>query len=186
MRTTQRAYQLHRHGGFTLIEGVIALVITAVLVSVAAPAAGQMLARYRLATAQIELIAALQHARGVAISSGRRTLFCPTANGRRCIDSTHWEHGWAVGHYRSTKADQLDGPPLLVNDGHARLVIASTNGRRYVRFQADGTAGGSDITFTLCRRGHPDEALALTVSNMGRAASAKAKAVNAASCATGN
>ena len=186
MKTPQGAYHLHRQGGFTLIEGVIALVVTAVLASVAVPAAGHMLARYRLVTAQIDLIAALQHARSVAISSRRRTLFCPTATGRQCTGGTHWERGWALGHYRSIKADQLDGRPLLVSGGHARLVIVSTDGRGYVRFLPDGTARGSDITFTLCRRGHPEEALALTVSNMGRAASAKAKAENAANCAAGS
>lgn len=186
MRTGQEAYHSRRHGGFTLIEAVIALVVAAVLAGVAVPSAGQLLARYRLATAQIDLIAALQHARGVAISSGRRTLFCPAATGRQCTGGTHWERGWAMGHYRSTKAELLDGRPLLVNEGYARLLIVSTNGRGYLRFQPDGTSGGSDTTFTLCRRGHPEEALALTVSNMGRTASVKAKAVSAASCATGN
>lgn len=171
--------------GFTLVETVVALAVAGVLLSLAIPAFGAMLARHRLATAQLELMAALQHARGLAITSGRRTLLCPTTDGRQCADDTHWERGWLIGSYRSDKANQLDGPPQRVNGGHARLIITSTAGRTRIRFQPNGTSGGSTVTFTLCRPGHPEDALVIKVSNMGRVAGAKADADQAASCAAG-
>lgn len=146
--------------GFTLIEAIVAMTVAAVLLCVAVPALGGMLARQRLVTAQIELVAALQHARSAAITGRQRTLFCPNA-------------------------DQLDGPPSQVHDSYRRLIITSTAGRKRVRFQPDGTTGGSNVTFVLCRPGHQEDALAITVSNMGRVANKKPADDEASRCAAG-
>jgi type IV fimbrial biogenesis protein FimT len=181
----QGADRPRRALGFTLIESLVVLAVAAVLVSLAIPAMSRMLARHRLVTAQLDLIASLGHARNLAIASGRRTLLCPSVDGVRCAEDTHWERGWVVGNYRSDKASQLDGPPLLVHGGYAHLVITSTSGRTRIRFQPLGTSGGSTVTFTLCRQGHPAEALAVKVSIVGRIAAAKADADQAARCAAG-
>jgi len=171
--------------GFTLIEAIVAMTVAAVLLCVAVPALGGMLARQRLVTAQIELVAALQHARSAAITGRQRTLFCPSANGTQCADDTHWERGWAIGRYRTTNADQLDGPPSQVHGSYPKLIIMSTAGRKRVRFQPDGTTGGSNVTFVLCRPGHQEDALAITVSNMGRVANKKPADDEAGRCAAG-
>ncbi|AIF47296.1 hypothetical protein HY57_08420 [Dyella japonica A8] len=163
----------------------MALVIVAVLLCTAIPAMGGMLARHRLVTAQIELVAALQHARGAAIIGRRRMLFCPSANGAQCTDDTHWENGWAIGRYRSTNADQLEGAPSQVHGGYRQLIITSTAGRKRIRFQPDGTTGGSNVTFVLCRPEHAEGALAVTVSNMGRVAGKVPGDDEASRCAAG-
>lgn len=183
MRTLEEAYHSPRYGGFTLIEAIIALAITAVLLGVAVPAMDRMLAHHQLVTAQDELIASLQHARYQAISSGRHTLLCPSSNGQQCVDGTHWERGWAAGTYRSTSASQLDGAPTLVNAGYPRLIIVSSDGRQRIRFQPNGRAGGSNVTFTLCRAGHAEDALGLTLSLTGRIATNKVTADAARLCA---
>lgn len=181
----QKARQARCGAGFTLIESVVVLVIASVLLCLAIPALGGLLARHRLVTAQLELVASLHHARNLAITSGRRTLLCPSADGLQCSDDTHWERGWVLGSYRSDKASQLDGPPLQVHGRYAHLVITSTAGRTRIRFQPHGTSGGSTATFTLCRPGHPADALAVKVSIVGRIAAAKADADQAARCAAG-
>lgn len=186
MRISQEGYQPRQSAGFTLIESIVVLIVAAVLIGIAVPAMSQMLARYQLSTAQLDLIATLQYTRNLAVISGRPKLFCPLSASQQCANDTHWERGWAIGNYRIGNADQLDGPPTLVNAGYNRLIILSTGGRKSIRFQPSGSAGGSTVTFTLCRKGHAEEALALTVSNVGRVASAKPKADDAASCAAGN
>jgi len=179
-------YQPRRSAGFTLVESVVVLIVLAVLIGAAVPAMGQMLARYQLTTAQLDLIATLQYTRNLAVISGRPKLFCPISASEQCAGDTRWERGWAIGNYRTGNADQLDGPPTLVNVGYNRVVILSTSGRKNIRFQPSGSAGGSTVTFTLCRKGHAEDALALTVSNVGRVASAKAKPDEAAKCGAAN
>ncbi len=184
MRIQREMIHQRPGAGFTLIESMAVLAIIAVLLCIAIPSFSRMLARHRVVTAQWELIGSLQHARGLAITSGRRILFCPLASDVTCANDTHWEHGWAIGRYRSTNADQLDGPPLWVHNGYRQLVITSTGGRKLIRFQPDGTAGGSNVSFTLCGQGHAEDALTITVSIMGRVASAKASDDQARQCAT--
>jgi type IV fimbrial biogenesis protein FimT len=174
-----------RQGGLTFIEQIIVLCIVATLACVAAPALGPFISRGRLQAAQSDIVAALQNARGLAVHTGQRAMLCPTQDGKHCSDDLHWESGWLVGHYRSERADQFDGEPTLATQGHERLLIVSTSGRRRIRFQADGSAGGSNASFTLCRRDHADGALTVTVANSGRIYGSRATAEQANRCASG-
>lgn len=174
-----------RGRGFTLVEQVLVTAIVAVLTCVAAPALGHLVVRSRLQVAQSDLMAALQQTRAQALQTRRRTMLCPTLDGRQCSDAVHWETGWLMGHYRGDHADQLDSPPTLANGGHERLNIVSTAGRRRILFQADGTAGGSNASFTVCRPGEPDGALVVTLTNAGRIRGKKASEAQATRCAKG-
>ena len=186
MNSSKQGYQPRRSAGFTLLESIVVMVVVAVMVVIAVPALGRMRARYQLSTAQLDLVASLRHARSLAVSSGRPKLLCPSSDGRHCAGGTRWERGWAVGNYRSGNADQLDGSPKLTSGGYQRMTMRIMSDRKSIRFQPTGTAGGSPATFTLCRKGHAEDALALTVSNVGRVAGATANADAAALCAASN
>jgi type IV fimbrial biogenesis protein FimT len=170
--------------GFTLIEQIATLVVAITLACIAAPALSRLGNRSRLQAAQMELFSSLNHARGLAVTSGRRTLLCPSREGQRCDDGLHWEGGWLVGHYRSNQAEQLDGAPRLVAHGDSHLTILSTAGRIRVRFQSDCTAGGNNVTFTLCVRGQAEGALTVVASNAGRVYGGKASTDQGKLCAT--
>jgi type IV fimbrial biogenesis protein FimT len=182
---------MKRHGlarhrpqqGFTLVEQVLAGVIIATLSCMAMPALSQLASRNRLQTAQLDLVAALHHARGLAATTGRHTMLCPSRDGQRCLDGVHWEGGWIIGHYRAGQADQLLGKPLLTGPNHQQVTILTTVGRQRVRFQSDGSAGGSPVTFTLCPRGRADSARSVIVSNAGRIRSSIVKPESARDCA---
>jgi type IV fimbrial biogenesis protein FimT len=172
--------------GFTLIEQIVAGLILVTLSCMAAPALAALLSRSRLQTAQQDLISALSQARALAAMTGRRTMLCPSRDGLQCADELHWEGGWLIGHYRTSKTDQMDGKPLFVGPGHATLTILSTTGRRRVRFQNDGSAGGSNVTFTLCLRGRTGGTLSVVVSDAGRVKSPKTEPDQAQRCAKGD
>ena len=176
----------HRQqAGVTLIELIVALAVVVTLACVAAPAFSQLRSRSRLQTAQTDLFAALNHARGVAVTNGRRTMLCPSRDGRQCNDGLHWEDGWLLGHYYAGQANQIDGAPLRSFKGDPQLTILSTAGRQRVRFQADGTAGASNVIFTLCARGKAEGTLTVVASNAGRVYGSKATVEQGRRCAAG-
>lgn len=157
-----------RQQGFTLIEQILVGLVAVTLGCMAAPALGTLLSRSRLQTAQLDLLSALHHARALAAMTGRRTMLCTSRDGLQCADDVHWEGGWLIGHYRTSQTSHIEGKPLFTGPGHETLTIVSTSGRRRVRFQNDGSARGSNVTFTLCHRGRADGAISLIVSNAGR------------------
>lgn len=172
-------------GGFTLIEQIVTVAVLFTLACVAAPALGHLLARSQLQAAQSDVLVALEHARGLAVHTGRRAMLCPSRDGEHCSDELHWEGGWLIGHYHSESTDQLEDAPNFTASRRERLTILSTTGRRRIRFQADGTAGGSNASFTLCRQGQAEGALAVTVANSGRIYGSKATDAQADRCASG-
>lgn len=175
-----------RHAGMTLIEQIMVLAVIAVLTGMAVPPMRSLLARNRLQAAQMDFIAALQHARGTAVMSGRHTLFCPTRDGSSCSDGMRWDSGWMLGH-DSDGDRQPDHGALYAGSGYAgKLTILSSAGRRYVRFHPDGSARGSNITLLFCQVGNAGHALSVVVSSAGRVRGAPASASQAATCAQAN
>lgn len=167
----------------TLIEQIMILVIIAVLTGVAIPSLGQLLSRNQVQVAQMDFIAALQHARGAAITTGRHTLFCPSRDGNRCSDEMRWDVGWLVGH-DTARSNQPDHGALYTGGGYGgKLTIQSSSGRHFVRFRPDGSASGSNITLLFCQRSNPQHALSVWVSQAGRVRGAPASASQAADCA---
>ena len=63
--------------------------------------------------------------------------------------------------------------------------LRGTIGRPRIVYQPNGGNAGANITFTLCDRRGPKDALALILSNGGRLRSARATLAAASACATG-
>lgn len=170
-----------RQSGVTLIEQIMTVAIMGVLAAVAIPPLSQLLARNQVQTAQLDFIATLQHARATAITSGKSTLFCPSRDGTHCSNETRWEGGWLLAH----DPMQANQPLTVLRHGsaYAHITVLGDAGRRFMRFHGDGSASGSTNTLRLCRRGHPEQALVVVVSNAGRVRGATASTEQAASCA---
>ena len=168
--------------GTSLIEQIMTLTIIGILTGIALPALHHILARNRVQEAQTDFISALQHARGTAATSGKRTLFCPSPDGNRCSGATRWDTGWLLGH--DVDGDhQPDHGPAYTGAAYATGVrIVSTNGRRDVRFRSDGSSAGSNLTLLFCEAGSNAHALSVVVSNSGRVRGAPASAAQTASC----
>ena len=182
MRIHSNSESPERQLGVTLIEQIMVLAIMAALTSIAAPPLRQLLSRNQLQVAQTDFIAALQHTRGTAITTGRRTVFCPSRDGRHCSDETRWDGGWLIGH-DADRDNQPDNGPLRTGRGYDKINILGDDGRRFVRFQSDGSAGGTTNTWRFCRQGEPDQALIVVVANSGRIRGARASAAQTADCA---
>lgn len=172
-----------RQRGMTLIEQIMVVAITAVMAGVAVPPMHALLSRNRVQSAQMDLMAALQYARGSAAEGGTRVVFCPTRDASRCSDESLWDGGWLLAVDRNHD-NQPDGAPLRVGSSYAHVTIQSTAGRRHVSFQPDGSAAGSNLTVLICQPGGGGSALAVVVSNSGRIRGADATSAQAAACAS--
>lgn len=172
----------HRYAGVTLIEQIAVIAIVGVLAAIAVPAMGSLLQRHQVQAAQLDFVAALQHARGLAVTSGRRTHFCPSNDGIRCTDTSRWDSGWLIGHPMRGNGEP-EPVPTRVRASYAGITILGDTGRKLTRFRADGTASGSTNTWRFCRKGHTEQALVVIVSNSGRVRAARATAEQAARCA---
>jgi type IV fimbrial biogenesis protein FimT len=182
MAMRQACCRRDRQRGVTLIEQVMVVAILGVLTAIAAPPLTRLLRRNQVQVAQMDFIAALQHTRGVAITSGKPTLFCPSRDGAHCSGQTRWEAGWLIGHDQD-RDGQPDTAPLRTRIGYTGITILGDTGRPLVRFRSDGSASGTTNTLRICSRNQPDQALVVVVSNVGRVRGAPASAVEAASCA---
>ena len=172
-----------RQLGATLIEQIMVLVIIASLAGMATPPLRKMLTRNQVQVAQNDFIAALQHARETAITSGRQTLFCPTIDGAHCSDGIRWDSGWLLAHDANLD-NQPDDAPIYSGPGYGgKLAILSSTGRRFVRFHPDGSASGTNLTLLFCSPASNENALSVVMSNSGRVRGAPATADQAASCA---
>lgn len=180
--TLRQLVEFHcRQQGTTLIEQIMLLAIIGILTGIAVPSFRKLLTHNQQQIAQSDFIATLQYARETALTSGKRTLLCPTRDGSRCSNDLHWENGWLLFQ---DGGNQPDHGSLRVGRGYSGdLTVQGTVGRHIVRFLPDGSARGSNITLLFCQRGSTDHVLSVMVSNTGRIRSAPADAEQTADCA---
>jgi len=79
--------------GFSLVETMATVAITAVGVTLSVPALQTFIADGRRVASGNELVATMHAARSAAITRNVQVTVCPSHDGRRC-DDADWHHGW--------------------------------------------------------------------------------------------
>ena len=150
--------------GFTLIEMMVVIAISAILVGFAVPSFQAMIARNRIADATSTLMSHLEYARMESSRRGDIVVLCrvanPNANPPVCtsavvgtFDGNDWASGWAVFRKAAGNIDTTavePGDEVLfrhqVTGGGARVMIHSNiPGGERMAFQPRGT--GATIGF---------------------------------------
>ena len=171
--------------GITLIELIFTIAIASILCAVSLPALGSLMRSGQSRSAHNALVAALNLARGSAVSRQSDVSICPSTDGATCDNAVWWQNGWIVFADPNHDGMRSDSE-AIVHVGQARdgMAIASSAGRRHVTYRGDGTSAGTNLTFTFCDRRGPASADTLVISNAGRIRSGKATAGQArAACA---
>jgi type IV fimbrial biogenesis protein FimT len=170
--------------GFSLIEQIVVMIVLAVVAAFAIPAFSHMLDAHELRTAQTDFMAALQHARSLAVNRQARVVICPSRDTLACNSDSDWSEGWLIGLDKGN--GELDGDPLYVaGTGFKRLRIVGSDSKKTVRFSPDGTAANANQTVTFCLRGRSDRALSVIIARIGRVRGAVASAADAEKCTGG-
>lgn len=156
-----------RQLGMSLMDFMIALSISAVLLSAGVPAMQSMINNYRMTAAVNNLVTQFNLARNQAVTSTASVVVCPTHDQQICADSFEWQSGWLVFSDHDQDRERDLNEPIIQVGGP--LPLTATSGRRNrFRFRFDGTALGSNGSLRLCDDRGAEHGRRLVISNVGR------------------
>jgi type IV fimbrial biogenesis protein FimT len=92
-----RAGRWAGRSGFTLVEMIVVMAISAILLTVAVPSFQQTIANYRINVEVNNLVGDLQYARAEAIKQGTTVVVCPSVDAATCSADNAWNHGYIIG-----------------------------------------------------------------------------------------
>ncbi len=164
---------MRKEGGFTLIEMMIAVGLTAILLSMAVPALDTFTSNARQTGAVNDFISSMHIARSTAVTTNARVTVCPSANGTSCGGGS-WDQGWIV--FGDPDSDQLvDAGETIVSTGAGidRLEIQSAEFANFVTYRPTGrvmnaSVNGSAGEFTICDKRGDDHAKVMIIDLSGR------------------
>lgn len=172
--------------GVTLIELIFTLAIAAILGAISLPALGGLMQSSQSRSTQNVLATALNLARSAAVNRQGVVVACPSADQVHCDKSLWWQHGWIIFSDSDLDGKRGNDEPLLgITQAQPGMAIASSAGRMHVTYRNDGSATGTNLTFTFCDRRGATHAGALVVNNAGRVRQGKPSAAQAAFACSG-
>jgi len=155
--------------GITLIELIATVAIAGILLGSAVPKLGKFIARQRLSAAANELIAALHLSRTIAVTRQRQTALCPSTDHIHCDREPDWAAGWLIFDDHNRNREHDPGEAILRAHGQIDGIRISTpRSRRRIRYLPDGSAPGTNVTFTVCSTRSSLPGTAFILSNTGR------------------
>jgi len=167
---TQKARTPSQPRGYTLIDLLIALAISGVLLSLAVPTLGGMLAKWHRDNATRAIVDHLQLARASAIKSTRRVIMCNSIDGTQCAEAAQreWSSGWLV--FQDDNANRVldaDDTVIAVTGPLPGITsLRSSNGVRQFVFMPSGLmASGMSSLVVEPRTGNP---IRIIVNRIGR------------------
>lgn len=155
--------------GFSLVEALTILAITAILLLIGVPSYAGLVESQRVSSAMHLLTAHMASARITAITYRIPTVVCPSDRAGGCRRDGDWSQGWLM-FFDADGNRQPDSRQDILRDEnapiHPSLRIVSSAGRAQLRYLPDGRSAGSNLSVRLCRE---DKLLArVIVNNTGR------------------
>jgi len=141
--------------GFTLIELMIAVGLSALLLSMAVPALNTFTTNARQTAAINDFVASMHIARSTAITTNFRVTVCASAGGANC-EAVSWDQGWIVfGDRDSDQAVDADEVIAAASAGIEGLTIQSGEFGRFMMYRPNGrvmnaSINGNSGQFTVC------------------------------------
>lgn len=158
-----------KDAGFTLIEAMTVLAITAIIAAIGFPAFSSVLQRQRVSTTMSLLSSDMAMARSSAVMRHAQVVVCPRDTDSRCTAALDWSRGWLVfADPDGNRQPDADSDILRATDSpagdSALLYLPST--RPYLRYQVDGRSAHTNLTVYVCAKRR--YAGKIVVNNLGR------------------
>ena len=137
--------------GFTLIELIMAVAISAILLGVGIPSFQSFAQDSRVTSQTNEFVAAINTARSEAIKRSAPIGMCSSSDALTCAASNSWTSGWIIFTDSSGATGAIDATDTLLRayaalGGNSTLSTAATNSIRYL---PTGALGGTTVDFSL-------------------------------------
>ena len=138
--------------GFTLVELMITLLISAIVLGFSMPGISTLLERNRLQTSADSLFTGLMLTRSEALKRNRSVSMCKSSNGTSCTPGTLWHQGWLV--YTDNDGDNVVDPNEVLRVESAMragdtMLVSGSDFTDEISYNTDGSASGTG-TFILC------------------------------------
>lgn len=133
-----------KQSGFTLIELMIVVVLSAILLGLAVPSFTSFIERNRVESQLSALTSAVNLARVEAIRRGSGVTICPSTDGKVCADISDWTTGWIV-FVDPTNRGKVDTGEVILRIYQAvdNLIITNTTPAKYISFGGTGIPIGA-------------------------------------------
>jgi len=157
----------HRHSGFTLLEGLIALSVISIIISYAFPNLDSFIKRQHGRVAQQTIMQAFKDARADAVNNGQAVVICGSTDGKHC--DRGWNQSLIVfrdvnGNHLLDPIDQLIYKKQVTFKG-AKL----STYRRYFRVRPMGNLASHPDSFRYCVESQDaDQNWRAVVNRLGR------------------
>lgn len=157
--------------GFTLVEFVAAVSISAIVLGMAIPAFSNIINDTQLSTQTNEFAGYLNYARSAAIKYGERVQVCKSVDQQQCDNSSSWDDGWIIfvdsnmDRQRNNNEVVLQAATPTTDDITIDYGAFPTD--NYIVYYPSGRSLGNG-TFTFCDQQGDTKAHALVLYKTGR------------------
>ncbi len=178
--------QTRKMHGFTVVELMFCVAVAAILCAISAPALGNFVHGENVRTSRNALVTSLNMARNTAVTRQGHIVVCPSTDQRTCSEDNWWQHGWIVFEDKNGDGTRSADEPLLEGvQAQTGLAILTSEDRERVIYRGDGSAPGTNLTFTFCDHFGAKNASTVIVGNSGRPRQSSATTEQGAACAAG-
>ncbi len=150
-KTTQsRAITVVKELGYSLIDLLFTLLLSAILLSLAFPTYRHLSIEIRLLSLTERLLSAINYARSEAIKRQDIITLCKSKDGKTCIGK--WHDGWII-LFGKVRKNSVENNVLRVYSAlneNEFLDWHGAGGRDYVQLNPDGSAYGHNGSFVVC------------------------------------
>lgn len=167
--------------GFTLIELMTALALSAILLSMAVPALDAFTTNARQTGAINDFVASMHLARSTAITTNRRVTVCASSSGAAC-DGAAWTDGW-IAFTDANSSLSVDGNDamLTATDAIDDLTMQPVGLGNVFLYRPNGRvlnagAGGNSGQFVVCDDRGDAHAKVIIIDLSGRPRLSKVRA----------